>query len=103
MSAPPPSSKSINFGEDINYNVLHSIFCDCGPKITENQTEKKRLKEQLGQDYIICRIDHISLQHKLDDHDQKFKVVGVAFGGMMMGMLLLLVVGLHFLVKLYCS
>ncbi|CAI9282778.1 unnamed protein product [Lactuca saligna] len=101
MSAPPPSPNYINSGEDINYNVFHSIFCDCGPKITENQTQMKRLKEQLGQEYIVCRIDHISLQHKLDDHDRKFKVVGVALGGMMLRMLLLLVVMLHFLVKLW--
>ncbi|CAI9290485.1 unnamed protein product [Lactuca saligna] len=101
MSAPPPSPNSINYGEEINYNVLHSDFCDCGPKITENQTEMKRLKEQLGQEYIVCRIDHINLEHKLDYHDQKFKVVGVALGGMMLGMLLLLVVVLHFLVKLW--
>ncbi|CAI9287511.1 unnamed protein product [Lactuca saligna] len=101
MPAPPPSPDSLNSAEDINYNVLHSIFCDCGPKITENQTEMKKLKGQLGQEYIVCRIDHISLQHKLDDHDKKFIVVDVALGGMMLGMLLLLVVVLHFLVKLW--
>ena len=38
--------------------------------------------------------------HKLDDHDNKFQVFGVAMGGMVVGMLVLLVVVLHFVVKL---
>ncbi|CAI9280245.1 unnamed protein product [Lactuca saligna] len=100
MSAPPPSPASLNSGKDINYNVLHSIFYECGQKISENQYEMQQLKEQLGQDYIVCMIDHVNPQHKLDDHDQKFKVVGVAIGGMMVGILLLLVVVLHFVPKL---
>ncbi|CAI9290445.1 unnamed protein product [Lactuca saligna] len=99
MSAPPPSPDSLNFCEDINCNVFQSIFYDCGQKISENQTEMKWLKKQLGHDYIVCRIDHISLQHKLDGHDQKFKVVGVSMGGIMVGILLLLVIVLHFVLK----
>ncbi|CAI9300524.1 unnamed protein product [Lactuca saligna] len=100
MSVLPPSPDFLNSGEDIKYNVLHSIFCECGQKIANNQSEMQRLKDQLRQDYIVCRIDYINLQHKLDDHDQKFKVVCVAMSGMMVGMLVLLVVVLNFIVKL---
>ena len=39
MSAPPPSTDSLNSHEDVNYDVLHSIFCECGQKIVDNQRE----------------------------------------------------------------
>lgn len=34
MSSPPPSPESLNSHEDVNYNVLHSIFCECDQKTT---------------------------------------------------------------------
>ena len=97
MSAPPPPSPdSINSGEFVNLSDLHSIFCDCG----DNQIEMQTLKDQVGKDFIVCRVDHISLHHKLEDHERKLKAIALVMGGVMVAMLGMMMVGVKVLMKL---
>ncbi|KAL7599772.1 hypothetical protein Lser_V15G24462 [Lactuca serriola] len=97
---PPPSPDSINSWEFLNLNNLHYIFCDCGDKIVANQIEMQKLKDQLGNDFIVFRIDHISLQHKLEDHEMKLKENVVVMGRVMVAMLGMTVVGFKVVIKL---
>ncbi|CAH1447548.1 unnamed protein product [Lactuca virosa] len=97
---PPPSPDSINSVEFLNYNDLHSILCDYGEKIEANRSEMQRMKEELAQDFIFYRVDHISLQRKLEDHDRKFQALVLVMGGMMVAMLRIMVVLLHTVMKL---
>ncbi|CAI9266786.1 unnamed protein product [Lactuca saligna] len=101
MSAPPPPPLySINYGEFLNLNDLNSIFCDCGDKIPANQIEMQTLKDQVGKDFIMCRVDHISLHHKLEDHDRKLQAITLVMGGIMVAMLGMMMVGVKVLMKL---
>ncbi|CAI9281885.1 unnamed protein product [Lactuca saligna] len=101
MSAqPPPSPDLINYGEFLNLNDLHSIFCDSGDKIAANQIEMKTLKDQVGKDFIVCRVDHISLHHKLENHERKLKMIDVVMGGVMVAILGMMMVGVKVLMKL---
>ncbi|CAI9285618.1 unnamed protein product [Lactuca saligna] len=101
MSAPPPSSPdSINSGEFVNLGDLHSIFCDCGDNIVVNQIEMQTLKDQVGKDFIVCRLNHINLHHKLEDHERKLKAIALVMGGVMVAMLGMMMVGVKILMKL---
>ncbi|CAI9297130.1 unnamed protein product [Lactuca saligna] len=101
MSAPPPPSPdSINSGEFVNLSDLHLIFCDCGDKIVANQIEMQMLKDQAGKDFIVCSVDHISLHHKLEDHERKLKAIAQVMGGVMVAMLGMMMVGIKVLMKL---
>ncbi|CAI9270747.1 unnamed protein product [Lactuca saligna] len=93
MSAPPPlSPESINSWEFLNLNNLHTIVCDCGDKIVASQIEMQRLKDQLGKDFIMCRVDHISLQYKLEYHNRQLKAIVVVMGSVMVAMFGMMVV-----------
>nr|KAJ0187772.1 hypothetical protein LSAT_V11C900456970 [Lactuca sativa] len=99
----PTNDCSPNLDVEAEENAIaeKGFYLHPSPATTPRREEDCRwLKDQLGQDYVVCRIDYINLQHKLDDHDQKFKVVCVAMSGMMVGMLVLLMVVLTFIVKL---
>ncbi|CAI9285002.1 unnamed protein product [Lactuca saligna] len=97
---PPPSPDSINSGEFVNLSDLHSIFCDCGDKIVANQIEMQTLKDQVGKDFIVCRVDHISMHHKLEDHERKLKVIALVMGGVMVAMLGMMMIGVKVLMKI---
>ncbi|CAI9289401.1 unnamed protein product [Lactuca saligna] len=97
---PPPSPDTINFGEFLNLNDLHSIFCDYGDKIVANQIEMQTLKDQVGKDFIVCRVDHINLHQKLEDHDRKLKAIALVMGSVMVAMLGMMMVGVKVLMKL---
>lgn len=60
----------------------------------------QRLKEHIFQDFIVSRVNHISLQQKLDDHEKKFQAIGLSIGGMMVCFLAMIVVVLYFVMKL---
>ncbi|CAH1416424.1 unnamed protein product [Lactuca virosa] len=96
---PPPSPNSTNSGEFLNLNDMHSIFCDCGDNIAANQIEMQTLKDQVGKDFIVCRVDHISLHHKLEDHDKKLKAIALVMGGVMVTMLGMMMFGVKVLMK----
>ncbi|CAI9292380.1 unnamed protein product [Lactuca saligna] len=100
LAPPPPSPDSINSGKFLNLNDLHSIFCDCGDKIAANQIEMQTLKGQVGKYFIVWRVDHINLHHKLEDHDMKLKAIALVMGGVMVGMLGVMMVGVKVLMKL---
>ncbi|CAI9263426.1 unnamed protein product [Lactuca saligna] len=101
MSAPPPPSPdSINSGEFVNLSDLHSIFCDCGDKIAANQIEMQTLKDQVGKDFIVCCVDHISQHDKLEHHERNLKVIALVMGGVMVAMLGMMMVGVKVLIKL---
>ncbi|CAI9285966.1 unnamed protein product [Lactuca saligna] len=101
MSAPPhPSRDLINSQDFLNLNDLHSIVCDNRDEITTNQIKMLRLEDQLIQDFILCRVDHISLEHKQENHDKKFKAIVVVMGVVKVAMLRMMVVGLKFVMKL---
>ncbi|CAI9266012.1 unnamed protein product [Lactuca saligna] len=101
MSAPPPPSlDSINSREFLNINDLHSLFCDYGDKIAANQIEMQALKDQVAKDFIVCRVDHISMHHKSEDHDRKLKAFALVMGGVMVAMLGMMLVGVKVLINL---
>ncbi|CAI9294682.1 unnamed protein product [Lactuca saligna] len=75
LAPPPPSPGSIYSPEFLNLNDLHTIVCDCGDKIVAYQIKMHRLNDKLGKDFILCRVDHIDLQHKLEDQDKKVKAI----------------------------
>ncbi|CAH1423208.1 unnamed protein product [Lactuca virosa] len=101
MYDPPPSSlESINSREFLNLSDLHSIVCDCGDKIIVNHSEMNMIKERLGQDFLVFLVDHISIHHKLEDHDRKLKAIVVVIGGVKVAMLGMMVVGLKVVMKL---
>ncbi|CAI9295340.1 unnamed protein product [Lactuca saligna] len=101
MSAPPPSSpNSINSREFLNLSNLHSIVCDYGNKIDVNHNEMHKIKEQIGQDFLVCRVDHISIPHKLEDHDMKLKAIVVVMVGVAVAILEMMVVDLKVVTKL---
>ncbi|CAI9284567.1 unnamed protein product [Lactuca saligna] len=101
MSAPPPPSPdSINSRKFVNLSDMHLIFCSCVDKIAANQIEMQTLKDQVGEDFIMCRVDHISLHHNLEDHERKLKVIALVMGGIMVAMLGMMMVGVKVLMKL---
>ncbi|CAH1450929.1 unnamed protein product [Lactuca virosa] len=100
MLAPPPSPNSINSRKFLNLSNLHSIICDCRDKIDVNHSGMHRIKEQLGQDFLVCHVDHINIHHKREDHDKKLKAIVVVMGGVMVAMCGMMVVGLKVVMKL---
>lgn len=66
IAAPQPrqSPDSIYSRECLNLDDLHSIFCDYGEKIAATQHELERIKEVIGRDYVISRVDVLNIQNK---------------------------------------
>ncbi|CAI9273822.1 unnamed protein product [Lactuca saligna] len=81
----------VRFGPVMAGSVL--LLIPSGDKIATNQIEMQTLKDQVGKDFILCRVDHISLHHKLEDHERKLKVIALVMGGVMVAMLGMMMVG----------
>lgn len=60
----------------------------------------QRLKEHMGQDFIVCRVNHISLQQDMDDHENKFQSFGIVMGVIVVVMLTMMVVMIHFIMMI---
>ncbi|CAI9273421.1 unnamed protein product [Lactuca saligna] len=78
---PPPSPDTINSKNSIssidrlNLNDLHTIFCDYGKKIVEQQGQVECMKGEMGRDYLHFRVDVLNMPQR-SDHVEKLTFDG---------------------------
>lgn len=98
---PTPSPDIINFitsREGLNLNDLHTILCDCGERRTTQQTEVDRLKEEMGPDYLLSRVDVVNLQHKFKHIEKKIKGIVVLVVGLVVVMFIFMILMFLFII-----
>ncbi|KAL7587859.1 hypothetical protein Lser_V15G38895 [Lactuca serriola] len=97
MATPPPSpdSISLNSRDRMNFNDMHTIFCDCEERMAETQVEMDRIKEEMGRDYVISRVEMLVVQSRLDCNDKKMQAMTVVLVGLMVVTLGFLVDKMH--------
>ncbi|CAI9302522.1 unnamed protein product [Lactuca saligna] len=83
MATPPSSPDSILlYSRDwMNFSDLHTIFCDCEERMTESQVEMDRIKEEMGSDSVISRIEMLTVQCRLDRNNKKMQDMTVVVVG----------------------
>ncbi|CAI9291559.1 unnamed protein product [Lactuca saligna] len=85
MATPPPQSSdsvSINSRDRLNFDNLHTIFCECGAQIAEQKVEVDRLKEEMDRDLVMCRMDSLALHRRLEQAEKKLHSVIVLVVGL---------------------
>lgn len=83
----------------LNFGDLHSIICDCWAKIVEDQIEVDRIKEEMGHDLVIKRVDALVMQRLLEYTEKKVHSLTVFVVGLMLVMFGFLVDKVHYLMN----
>ncbi|KAL7605150.1 hypothetical protein Lser_V15G15184 [Lactuca serriola] len=97
MATPPPSpdSISLNSQDRMNFSDIHTIFCDYGERMAETQVEMDRIKEEMGRDSVISRVEMLSVQRRLDRQDKKMQAMTIVLVGLVVVTLGFLVDKMH--------
>ncbi|CAI9282135.1 unnamed protein product [Lactuca saligna] len=100
MATPPLSSDSIslNSRDRMNFSDIHTIFCDCGEKMAETQVEVNRIKEEMGRDSVISRVEMVAVQRRLDRNEKKLHAMTVVVVALVMVTISLMIEKIHALI-----
>ncbi|CAI9272068.1 unnamed protein product [Lactuca saligna] len=93
------SNNSISSTDGLNLNDLHTIFCDRGEKITEQQGQVKRMKEDMGRDYLNSRVDVPNMQQRFDHVEKQIKSIALLVVGVVVVMLLIMIFIIHLIIS----
>ncbi|CAI9266257.1 unnamed protein product [Lactuca saligna] len=100
MATPPPSPYliSLNSRDRMNFSDIHTIFYDCGERMAETQVEVNRIKEEIGCDFVISRVEMVAMQRRLDRNEKKMHAMTVVVVALVMVTISLMIEKIHALI-----
>ena len=78
---------------------MHTIFCDCGEKIVEQQGQVKRMKEERVRDYLHSRVDVLNMQQRFDHVEKQIKAIALLVVGVVFVMFLVMIFIIHLIIN----
>ncbi|CAI9269962.1 unnamed protein product [Lactuca saligna] len=98
-SSQSPDTISLNSCNMLNFGDLYSIFCDRGAKKVEHQIEVGRIKEEMGHNLVITKVDALVMQRRLEYTEKKVHYLTVFVVGLVLVMFGFLVDKVHYLMN----